>query len=88
VRAARSARDDLAAAAAQRAARQKAAEGAEAKAEAQRDAIEISEAATRSVESSTAEREARVRELAEEHRMERLHNPERIERAAQRLLEG
>lgn len=61
---------------------------AEARREAPRDAIELS-AASREVETpSSAEREARIRELTEAHRMERLHTPERIERAAQRLLEG
>jgi len=53
-----------------------------------RDELVLSRAAVEASELSTAEREARVRELAEEHRMERLHTPERIERAAQRLLEG
>jgi len=53
-----------------------------------RDQVELSEAALAAHEPSTSEREARVRELAEAHRMERLHTPERLERAAQRLLEG
>ncbi len=52
------------------------------------DELELSAAARAASEPSTAEREARVRELSEAHRMERLHTPERIERAAQRLLEG
>lgn len=56
--------------------------------EAHRDEIVLSAAARAASEPSTAEREARVRELAEAHRMERLHTPERLERAAQRLLEG
>jgi len=55
---------------------------------AHRDEIALSAAARAESEPSTAEREARVRELAEAHRMERLHTPERLERAAQRLLEG
>jgi hypothetical protein len=55
---------------------------------AHRDEIVLSAAARAALEPSTAEREARVRELAEAHRMERLHTPERLERAAQRLLEG
>src|SRR5215470_11323224 len=53
-----------------------------------RDEIRLTAAAENAREPSPAEREARVRELAEAHRMERLHTPERIERAAQRLLEG
>jgi hypothetical protein len=53
-----------------------------------RDAVELSAAAQAASQPSPAEREARVRELAEAHRMERLHTPERLERAAQRLLEG
>jgi len=87
----RAARSDLRAAAAQRSARMQAAEQNsevnEAKA-APRDEIHISEAAQRANEPSSAEREARVQELAEEHRMERLHSPERLERAAERLLGG
>ena len=55
---------------------------------AHRDEIVLSAAARAASEPSTAEREARIRELAEAHRMERLHTPERLERAAQRLLEG
>lgn len=55
---------------------------------AHRDEIALSAAARAASEPSQAEREARVRELAEAHRMERLHTPERLERAAQRLLEG
>lgn len=55
---------------------------------AQRDEIVLSAAARAASEPSTAEREARIRELAQAHRMERLHTPERLERAAQRLLEG
>ena len=56
-----------------------------------RDALELSDAALAahdSGDSAPAQREARVRELADAHRMERLHTPERIERAAERLLEG
>jgi hypothetical protein len=65
-----------------------AAAGRSAPAEA-RDALELSEAALAAHEApAPAEREARVRELAEAHRLERLHTPERIERAAQRLLQG
>jgi len=56
--------------------------------DARRDEIRLSEAAQKASQPSTAEREARVRQLAEEHRMARLHTPERLERAAQRLLEG
>ena len=56
--------------------------------QAHRDEIVLSAAARAASEPSTAEREARVRELTEAHRMERLHTPERLERAAQRLLEG
>jgi len=55
---------------------------------AHRDEIALSAAARGASEPSQAEREARVRELTEAHRMERLHTPERLERAAQRLLEG
>jgi len=53
-----------------------------------RDELQLSKGAVAASQADTAEREARVRELAEAHRMERLHTPERIERAAQRLLEG
>ena len=53
-----------------------------------RDEIRLTAAARSASEPSTAEREARVRELAEAHRLEQLHTPERIERAAERLLEG
>jgi hypothetical protein len=53
-----------------------------------RDVVDLSATARAVSEPSTAEREARVRELADAHRMERLHTPERLERAAQRLLEG
>lgn len=52
------------------------------------DALEISAQASSAHEAARAEREARVRELAEAHRLERLHTPERLERAARRLLEG
>ena len=53
-----------------------------------RDEIHLTAADGDANQPSPAEREAHVRELAEAHRMERLHTPERIERAAQRLLEG
>lgn len=53
-----------------------------------RDEIELSAAARAASEPDQTAREARVQELAEAHRMDRLHTPERIERAAQRLLEG
>jgi hypothetical protein len=56
--------------------------------EARRDALELSAAARAHDAPSAAEREARGRELAEAHQMQRLHTPERIARAAQRLLEG
>ena len=81
----RAAREDLAAVARERLARTR--EQNEASA-ARRDEVELSAAALSASEPSHAEREARVRELAEAHRMERLHTPERLERAAQRLLEG
>ena len=86
----RAAREDLKAVAAERhakvrEARDVAAREVEQRSE-RRDAIELSKAAVSSSEVA-AEREARVRELAEAHRMEQLHTPERIERAAQRLLE-
>ena len=89
----RSAREDLSAVARRRLAnlreasseRLKEAEGSKS---ARQDAVELSSAARSLSEASPAEREARIRELAEAHRMERLHTPERIERAAQRLLEG
>jgi hypothetical protein len=61
---------------------------AEATSEPSRDEIRLTQAAEAASEPSTAEREARVRELAEAHRLSQLHTPERIERAAQRLLEG
>ena len=63
-------------------------EEARADARARRDAIELSSAAQRFDPPFSAEREARIRELAEAHRLDRLHTPERLERAAQRLLEG
>jgi len=86
----RAARQDLAAVAAERSAQSRQAREAasEPRADERRDAIQLSPAAVESSEASVAEREARIRELAEAHRMERLHTPERIERAAQRLLEG
>jgi hypothetical protein len=77
----RAAREDLSAVARERLTRAR-------ESRARRDEIELSAAAQAASEPSLAEREARVRELAEAHRMERLHTPERIERAAQRLLEG
>jgi len=66
----------------QRADARKASEGSS-----RRDAIELSVAA-RADQPSPAEREARVRELTEEHRAQRLNTAERFERAAQRLLGG
>jgi hypothetical protein len=77
----RAAREDLSAVARERASRAR-------ENRTRQDEIELSAAARAVSEPSPAEREARVRELAEAHRMERLHTPERIERAAQRLLEG
>lgn len=71
-----------------REARERSVRSTEARGRERRDEIELSAAARAASEPSTAEREARVRALAEEHRMARLHTPERIERAAQRLLEG
>ena len=65
-----------------------AARSAESRRDAARDEIRLTEAARAASQPSTADREAHVRELTEAHRMERLHTPERIERAAQRLLEG
>jgi len=80
----RAARQDLAAAAAERKLRL-----SEARQQPERrDEIRLSAAAIEASASSPAEREARIEELAAAHRMERLHTPERIERAAQRLLEG
>ena len=73
---------------AERARAERSADAAESRREAARDEIRLTPAAAAASEPSTAEREARVRELAEARRMERLHTPERIERAAQRLLEG
>ncbi len=64
------------------------ARAAESRRDAARDDIRLTPAAQAARQPSTAEREARVRELAEAHRLEQLHTPERIERAAQRLLEG
>lgn len=90
----RAARDDLSAAAQQRLANTEAAREQrsshtdDVRRTSQRDELEISAAARAASEPSSAEREARIRELAEDHRLERLHTPERIERAAQRLLEG
>jgi hypothetical protein len=85
----RAAREHLTAAAKERLARSQ--EAHERSAElrgAARDEIRLTPAARHASEPTTAEREARVRELAEAHRLERLHTPERLERAAQRLLEG
>jgi len=93
----RAAREDLGVIAQERLARLRAARqqglqtSRETQASERRDAIELSAAARAAHESQNsgpAQREARVRELAEAHRMERLHTPERIERAAERLLEG
>jgi hypothetical protein len=87
----RAAREDLAAVAAERSAqlREARADVADPRTEERRDEILLSSAARESSDApSEAEREARVRELTEAHRMERLHTPERIERAAQRLLQG
>src|SRR5262245_29605253 len=90
----RAAREDLSAAARERLAKlqeardQRAADTVETRKNARQDELELSAAARAASEPSTAEREARVRELAEAHRLDRLHTPERIERAAQRLLEG
>lgn len=66
----------------------RASQGADAGKNTRRDEIELSAAARAVSEPSTAERETRVRELTEAHRLEQLHTPERLERAAQRLLEG
>lgn len=90
----RAARQNLSAAAkeqldeAQQANTEHAARGAESRRNAARDEIRLTAAAKDTSQPSTAEREARVRELAEAHRLEQLHTPERLERAAQRLLEG
>ncbi len=91
----RAAREDLAAVARERLARLRDArervqtsDGSESRPRERADAVELSAAALETHEPSSAEREARVRELAEAHRLEHLHTPERIERAAQRLLEG
>ena len=81
----RSAREDLVATGRERLARTR---EESARLSETRDELRLSAASVAASEESHAEREARVRELAEEHRMERLHTPERIERAAQRLLEG
>jgi hypothetical protein len=67
---------------------ERAASAAESRREAARDEIRLTSAARAASQPTTAEREARVRELAEARRMERLHTPERLERAAERLLEG
>lgn len=69
-------------------AREQLSESHESRREAARDEIRLTAAARTASQPSTAEREVRVRQLAEAHRMEQLHTPERIERAAQRLLEG
>lgn len=53
-----------------------------------KDALELSAAAQAAQEPSPAEREARVRELTEAHRLGQLHTPERLEQAAHRLLGG
>jgi len=67
---------------------ERAARGAESRRDAARDEVRLTPAVQTARQPSTAEREARVRELAEARRLEQLHTPERIERAAQRLLEG
>ena len=72
----------------QEAAARHAARNTESRQNAARDEIRLTPAAQAASQPSTVEREARVRELAEAHRLEQLHTPERIERAAQRLLEG
>jgi hypothetical protein len=79
----RSARQNLTATA-----REQLSDSHEARRDAARDEIRLTAAARTASQPSTAEREAHVRELAEAHRLEQLHTPERIERAAQRLLEG
>jgi hypothetical protein len=87
----RAAREDMARqglADAESARAERAASAAESRRAAARDEIRLTPAAQAASEASIAEREARVRELAEARRMEKLHTPERIERAAQRLLEG
>lgn len=87
----RAARDNLARqrlAEAQETRDQRASNAADSRRASARDEIRLTPAAQAASEPSNAEREARVRELAEAHRMARLHTPERIERAAQRLLEG
>jgi len=87
----RSARENMARqrlADAERTREQRAAGAAETRREAARDEVRLTQPAQAADQPSTAEREARVRELTEAHRMEQLHTPERIERAAQRLLEG
>jgi hypothetical protein len=89
----RAAREDLSSVAAQRQAdlreaREQAARDTTTRGRERRDEIELSAAARAASEPSTAEREARIRALADEHRMASLHTPERLERAAQRLLEG
>ncbi len=53
-----------------------------------RDRIELSAEARALSEADASGDERRVAELAEEHRSGALNTPERIERAAQRLLEG
>ena len=73
---------------AEQAREQRSASAAASRREAARDEIRLTPAARAASEPSHAEREARVRALTEAHRMERLHTPERLERAAQRLLEG
>src|SRR5262245_8074393 len=76
----RAARGDLSAAARERLARlqqasdERAAHVDETR-KSRRDELELSAAARAASEPSSAEREARVRELAEEHRLERLHTP-------------
>jgi hypothetical protein len=81
----RSAREDLASAAKERLTEVRA---AQAESAARRDELRLSTVADAASTSEPAEREARVRDLAEAYRAERLNTPERIERAAQRLLGG
>jgi len=90
----RAARENLSAAAQQRLANlqeardQRSADAVDSRQSARTDELALSAAARAASEPSTAEREARVRQLAEARRLDVLHTPERIERAAQRLLEG
>ena len=58
----------------------------QARAKGAEDALELSAATVIEQAPDRAERDSRVSDLAEAHRLDRLHTPERIERAVHNLL--